>query len=413
MNFFETSFFAPGITSMLAAVLLVATKGWHGKYSTDSQVGVQKFHMAPTPRIGGISIAAGLAAALLLTPGSASPLLGQLLIAGLPAFAAGLAEDFTKKVGVRTRLIATMSSALLAYFLTGYTLTHLELPGIDPWFASLPLSLSFTIFAVAGVANAVNIIDGFNGLAGGTLVICFSALGMIAAHAGDFQLAHLCAITAIVVAGFLVVNFPFGKLFLGDGGAYLLGFLLAWIAVMLPMRNPRVSVWAPLLVCGYPVIETIFSIFRRMITCCHPGHADCSHCHSLIKIGIVRRHFSSLPQFLRNSMVSPFCWSFALVTAGLGIAFNDRTDLLAVSLLGCFALYSMFYFFLVWKLHKPLLQSGVTLDKQLQPAGNPEPDASALAYPPRPAARLNKVGGSLAMQSFRRQTEQAAPVLTE
>ncbi len=364
---------------MLAAVLLVTTKGWHGKYSIDGTVGVQKFHKAPTPRIGGIAIAAGLAAALLLSQGSASPLLGQLLIAGLPAFAAGLAEDFTKKVGVRTRLAATMSSALLAFFLTGYTLTHLELPGIDPWFAFLPLSLAFTIFAVAGVANAVNIIDGFNGLAGGTLVICFSALGMIAAQAGDFQLAQLCAITAVVVVGFLVVNFPFGKLFLGDSGAYLLGFLLAWTAVMLPMRNPVVSVWAPLLVCGYPVIETIFSILRRLMSSCHPGHADCSHCHSLIKIGIVRRHFSGLPQFMRNSLVSPFCWSFALVPAGLGVAFSGRTELLAASLVGCFALYSMFYFFLVWKLHRAASQSGVTFD------GKPSSSTHRQAEQPAPA----------------------------
>jgi UDP-N-acetylmuramyl pentapeptide phosphotransferase/UDP-N-acetylglucosamine-1-phosphate transferase len=275
-----------------------------------------------------------------------------MLLAGLPAFIAGLLEDVTKKVGVKERLLATMTSGSLACLLTGYSLNHLGLPGLDGFLSYLPLSMAFTAFAVAGVANSVNIIDGFNGLAGGTLVICFTVLGLISGSAGDAELARISFTLAAVTAGFLVVNFPFGKLFLGDGGAYLLGFLMAWIAVMLPLRNPSVSVWAPLLVCGYPVMETLFSMTRRIAEKADPGQADSSHLHSMIKKRVVRRYFAHLPQTMRNSLVSPFCWAFALVPAVFAFSFSTRTDMLIAGWAFVFALYINIYQFLGWKMEE-------------------------------------------------------------
>lgn len=336
-------FFIPGFVTTLTALLLVATRRWHGTYSCDETSGIQKFHSMPTPRIGGIAIAAGLLSALLVVPGPATALLAPMVLAGLPAFIAGTVEDLTKKIGVRERFLATMASGITAFVLTGFSLQSLDVPGVDALLGIVPVSVLFTAFAVAGVANAVNIIDGFNGLSSGTLVICFTALGFIAMHDGDAGMAALCFMLAAVSGGFLIVNFPFGKIFLGDGGAYLLGFLLAWAAVTITARNPSVSPWAPLVVCAFPIIETIYSIFRRMLSKSHPGHADCAHMHSLIKIHLVRRHFPDLPQHIRNSMVSPFCWSFTLVGAGLGFHFYDNTAILLVSFTGCFALYLISY----------------------------------------------------------------------
>jgi UDP-N-acetylmuramyl pentapeptide phosphotransferase/UDP-N-acetylglucosamine-1-phosphate transferase len=338
----------PGITVMLAALFLVATRHWHGRYSADAPVGIQKFHSIPTPRVGGIAIAAGLLTALLISRGPETKLLAPMILAGLPAFMAGLIEDLSRKAGVRERFLATMASGILAFFLTGSSLYRIGLPAADALLAIVPVSVFFTAFAVAGVANAVNIIDGFNGLSSGTLVICFSGLGFIALNAGDQEMAGLSFLLAVVAAGFLVVNFPFGRIFLGDGGAYLLGFLLAWSAVTVTVRNPSVSAWAPLLVCAYPVIETLFTILRRALSRAHPGHADCAHMHSLIKLHLVRRHFHALPQHIRNSMVSPFCWSFALLTTALGIHFYESTELLLASFLGCFVLYTLAYRLITW-----------------------------------------------------------------
>ncbi len=339
----------PGVVSMAVSILIVLTKNLHGKHTIDHHHGVQKFHTSPTPRIGGVALALGLLTAWLLTPSSQSQLFGKMLIAGIPAFAAGLAEDMTRKIGVRARLIATIVSAATAWWLTGYLITRIDIGLVDPIFSYLPISLVFTLFAVSGVVNSINIIDGFNGLASGTLMICFAAFSLIAASAGDLQLVELCLIMDVVLAGFFVVNYPLGKIFMGDGGAYLMGFLLAWIAVMLPIRNPHVSVWAPLLVCSYPVIETTFSMFRRLLNKQNAGHPDGGHMHSLIKVNIVNRHASHFPQNVRNSLVSPLCWLYALLPCSLAVVFHSQEVILIISLLFSIVLYVAIYFFVLRK----------------------------------------------------------------
>jgi len=333
----------PGIISCVISVLLVVSKKWHGKHSLDTTVGVQKFHVQPTPRIGGVALFLGLIAAWWLTSDLTAQLLGQMLVASLPAFAAGLTEDLTKKVGVRDRLIATMLSAVAAWWLTGYSLTRVDVWGVDVLMAYLPISVAFTAFAVAGVANATNIIDGFNGLASGTVMICFTALGLIAWEVGDLQLMELSVIMTVVIAGFFVVNFPFGKIFMGDGGAYLLGFMLAWIAVMLPMRNPQVSVWAPLLVCGYPVMETIFSIGRRYWNKTRAAQPDSAHLHSLIKVNVVNGIVPHLRQPLRNSLVAPLCWVFTAFMAAIAVWQYNHIGFLLTAWFSGFIIYSIIY----------------------------------------------------------------------
>jgi len=267
-----------------------------------------------------------------------------MLIAGLPAFAAGLAEDFTKRVSVRNRLLATMISGLFAWWLTGYSLSHIDIAPIDYFLDYLPLSIAFTAFAVGGVANSINIIDGFNGLAIGTIMICFSAFGFISLQVGDFELAQLCFVFVSVAIGFFVVNFPFGKIFMGDGGAYLLGFMLAWVAVMLPFRNPAISVWAPLLVCSYPILETGFSIWRRHFRSGHhPGQADSLHLHSLVYCRVSRVLFRSVkPQFI-NSLTSLFLWPIPVLCSLIALFWFSNTLVMIVAFIVCAITYRIIY----------------------------------------------------------------------
>ena len=251
------------LSSFCVCLALVDTQRWHGKLTLDSSFGVQKFHTAPTPRIGGLAILAAIAGAYAIAPHSAATLLGLMLLSAIPAFGAGFLEDLTKKVGVLDRLAATLSSGVLGWWLTGSVLQHTGIVALDTLLAFTPFAVLFTAFCVGGMSNAVNIIDGFNGLAGGVVVIMLAALGLIAAQFGDTDLALICLLIGASVLGFLAVNWPSGKIFLGDGGAYLLGFLVGWIAVMLVMRNPQVSPWAPLLACAYPVLEVAFSFYRK------------------------------------------------------------------------------------------------------------------------------------------------------
>lgn len=332
-----------GMTTLVVCLLLVLTKHWHGRLTMDSMSGVQKFHTEPTPRVGGIPIIIGMVVAWFLAPPTVAKILGQMLLAGLPAFAFGLAEDLTKRVGVRERLWATIGSGALACYMYGSGLNRLDVWGLDAMMAFWPISFAFTAFAVGGVANAINIIDGFNGLAGGAILISLSALGVIAYSAGDSDLAKLCLILGGVTAGFLVVNFPLGKIFLGDGGAYLMGFMLAWTAVLLLVRNPGVSVWAPLLACGYPVMEVGFSVWRRKLHDLHPGSPDRLHFHSLLKVRIIMRHFHHWRPAYRNAMVSPIMWLFAMVPAALGVLFYRSTAWAIASVIFSAVLYYLLY----------------------------------------------------------------------
>lgn len=344
---FNPSHLLPGLATALISVLLVITKRWHGHCTCDPTNGIQKFHECHTPRVGGIAIFCGLSTAWFLSATTESQpesqLLGNMLIAGIPAFAAGLTEDISKRVGVRMRLFATIISGTIAIILTGYALNRVGIQGIDTLLTYLPLSIAFTIFAVAGMANATNIIDGFNGLAAGTMIICFTALGFIAWQVGDLQLVHICIILALVTAGFIIINYPFGKIFMGDGGAYLLGFMLAWIAVMLPMRNPKVSPWAPFLICSYPFIETTYSIIRRYLNKAAASQPDVSHMHSLIKIKLINELLPQLPKNLRNSMVSPFCWTYVLIPVIIAVTNYNQTPTLIIAWLGTIAIYAIIY----------------------------------------------------------------------
>lgn len=329
--------------SWLASAALVASQRWHGRFTHDTFEGAQKFHVAPTPRIGGVAILAGCIAAWLLEPGLRA-LLSPILLAGSYAFAAGLAEDLTKRVVVSVRLVATMASGLVICIMSGHWLRAVGVPGVDlllgfSWFA-----VPFTAVALSGVANSLNIIDGFNGLAGGVAIIILLTLGAIAGGEGDAELALLCIAISAAVVGFLLVNFPLGRIFLGDGGAYFLGFLIGWIAVQLVARNPGVSPWAGMVACAYPVLEMFFSMWRKIRRDGHhPAAPDSLHFHMLVHRRVARKLFPSSSPALQNAMTSPFAWLYALLPAMFAFAFRDSTPLLIGAFLVCAFVYSALY----------------------------------------------------------------------
>lgn len=304
------------VTGLLVCTGLILTQSWHGRLSMDFETsGAQKFHKLPVPRIGGVCILFGLAAGgaawanLDDSPGSQMAL--TLLFCSLPAFIAGLVEDLTKKVSVSLRLLATFASAGFATWLLDAQLTRVDVYGIDTLMLYAPIAFVFTCFAVGGVANAVNIIDGFNGLAAGSAALMFAGLATIAGFHDDTAVMMLCLIGIMPLLGFLVWNFPFGKIFMGDGGAYLVGFWLAECCVLLLARNPEVSTWVPLLVCIYPVWETVFSMWRKSI---HrgtgSGQPDRVHFHMLVFRRLIGQRLGSRsPAWMRHGATSLFIWS--------------------------------------------------------------------------------------------------------
>jgi len=332
-----------GAVAFVVALSIVLTQDWHGHLSIDSHEGIQKFHTHPTPRIGGLAIAVGGLTAYFFASAGVQSLLWPLMLAGVPAFAFGLLEDVTKRVSVRTRLLATMFCGVLGWAITGFAITRANVPGLDWALGFTVVSVAFTAFAVGGVANAVNIIDGFNGLASGTVIIVTGGFAAICFSVGDTDLAYVCILLAGAVFGFLMVNWPFGKLFLGDGGAYFIGFALAWIAVLMLARHPEVSAWAPLLVCGYPILEVLFSIVRRRKRGLSPGDPDRLHLHSIVKKRLVRHLFPWASNTVRNSITGSTMWFAAAVPVFLATTFNRQSIDLVISLFLCALLYSSVY----------------------------------------------------------------------
>jgi UDP-N-acetylmuramyl pentapeptide phosphotransferase/UDP-N-acetylglucosamine-1-phosphate transferase len=318
-----------GATCFLVSILIVVTKKLHGSATMDFSHGIQKFHTTPTPRVGGLPILIGLSVAWFTSTPEIKHILTPILIAGLPAFLFGLAEDITKRVGVLARLLATIASGLLAWWLTDYSLSRVDVWGIDWLLKYTLISVVFTSFAVGGVANAINIIDGFNGLASTMATLAFTGFAVIAWSVGDATLASVAIILAACVWGFFWVNWPFGKLFLGDGGSYFVGFALAWVAVLLIERNPTVSPFAALLICIHPVSEVLLSIFRRKLKKMNPGHPDRLHFHSIVKQRYVRRWFGNLSFELRNSITGVFV-GFMTLTAILIASLVKENSLLSL-----------------------------------------------------------------------------------
>jgi UDP-N-acetylmuramyl pentapeptide phosphotransferase/UDP-N-acetylglucosamine-1-phosphate transferase len=345
------------VTALVATVLLIrGSKSWLAR-SVDHQLdGPQKFHTRAVPRVGGAAIVAGAAVAF----GLAAPpvdgggmFLWSLLLCALPTLLAGLWEDLTKNVSPRRRLIATGASAMLAVWLLGTTITRTHIPGVDTLLGWPVFAVALTVLVVTGVANAVNIIDGFNGLASMCVVLMCAAAAYVAFQVGDVLLLTVALTMIGAVLGFFLFNFPAGLIFLGDGGAYFLGFVVSVVGILLVERNPQVSPLFPLLVCGYPIFETLFSIYRKkFIRGTSPGQPDGVHLHMLIYRRVMRyalgeQHPTERRKTVRNSLTSPYLWLLSLTTLIPAVIWWDSTSVLALFIVGFMALYVLLYWSIV------------------------------------------------------------------
>lgn len=358
-----------GVASWLTGLALIRWNHLHAAWSADQvNGGPQKMHSLPTPRIGGLTLAVGLLVSLLVMHVAEKLFYPQfllnttyfqlVLLSTIPAFLAGTTEDLTKRVGPITRLLFTMASGGFAVVLIGSALTRLDIPLVDTLLLSIPLvAFLFTAFAVAGIASSINIIDGFHGLSAGYCIIILLALAGVGYLAGDNLVMQLSLALAGALIGFMCWNWPRGLIFLGDGGAYLLGFLIAEISILLVMRNPEVSAWFPLVLVIYPFMETLYSMYRRKLV--HDRKAtdpDRGHLHHLIHALIMAQMSHGTPASKReraNPKVAKFAWAGTLVvTISALYAWNSTPVLMALALF-----YAMIYIMLYRRFYRSLQQN--------------------------------------------------------
>ena len=336
------------VLSNILCLLIIRYKHLHAHLTSDSSIGPQKFHKVATPRIGGIPIFISLVVMWLWTyltdPSLAYKM--PLFLSALLIFIAGVAEDITKKIGVKIRLISAFLSGIIAFIFFDVKIQGLEISFIDLVLNNYLIALLFTSFAIAGVSNAYNIIDGFNGLASMVSIICLSSIALIAFRVNDIVIVNLALTMTVAILGFFIWNYPRGLIFLGDGGAYLIGFWTAILSILVVSRNSEVSPWFALMVNAYPITETLFTIWRRSI---HQGKSaglpDAAHFHSLIYRRVVRwstpydekAHIKAS----RNAATSPYLWLLSSLGVLPSIIFWNSTFWLMI----CALLYVLFY---VW-----------------------------------------------------------------
>ena len=373
-----TSLILSFIVSFLATLLVIRSTKKHERLSADHDLsGPQKFHARPVPRIGGvgiiIAVAMGALSAILMGKPEARPM-WWLIVCSLPTFVAGLAEDLTKGQSPRRRLFFTAVSAMLAAWLLDAVLVRTAVPGVDSLMVWAPFAVTLTVFVVAGVANAINIIDGFNGLASMCVLMMLLAIGYVAFQVGDGFILTAALILAGAVMGFFVWNFPAGLIFLGDGGAYFLGFVLAELCVLLLHRNPQVSPIFTLLLCAYPIFETMFSIYRKkFLRSMSPGMPDGVHLHMLVYKRLMRLMVgttSDRRQTRRNSMTSPYLWVLCMMSVIPAVLWWDNTFVLT-----CFlVIFMLSYIFLYWSIVRFKTPKWLVFRHRGQPADRVRPD---------------------------------------
>ena len=243
----------------------------------------RKVHRHAVPPIGGIAIFFGLVASSLFVLPIATVHLYGMAGATLLVVVGALDDRFT--LGPVLRLLAQVCAALLLTLGGGVTLTSLgDLLGFGVIELG-PFAVPFTVFAMVGIVNAVNMIDGIDGLAGGLILIAFGAVLLAAPTFGPLQIMLLMTIAAMLP--YLICNLElFGitkrKIFLGDAGSLLLGYILVWALVDSAGSpgglNPATALWLVAL----PLMDTLRVMGRRILVGVSPFNADAGHLHHFL-----------------------------------------------------------------------------------------------------------------------------------
>ncbi len=274
--------------SILTCALLVFTKNKHLSLTGAGAdtAAVQASHTAPTPRIGGVAVMAGMVTGAGLAWLQGQHLYMIVLLTALPTFLTGLAEDLFRHISTKFRYLATAFSALIAVLVLDIWITTADSYVLEWAFYFTPVAVGVTLFVVASYCHAFNLIDGLNGLASGTAILIAAGLAVIGMRTGLDEVVVMSAITAAAVGGFFAFNYPFGRIFLGDGGAYIIGYMLTWTALITLHFAPQTSTWAMFLLFFWPLADTLFAIWRRRSRGVSLDTADRLHYHQLVLRGL-------------------------------------------------------------------------------------------------------------------------------
>lgn len=330
---------------------IVRYKHIHEYLNQSSSQNPQNVHIGYIPRIGGVTIFIGFVLNWLfqyLTFSESVNWPSQWLLV-LPLFLAGLTEDITHRVDIKFRFLAALFTGVLMFYLYPCQIIRIDISWIDNHILTVQLaSLMFTTIAIAGLANGYNLIDGLNGLASMVAMISLLAILYVAFKVGDIHILRTSLMMIVTLQAFFFFNYPKGLLFLGDGGAYLVGFVIAVNSILLVEHHEEVSAWFALLVNAYPITETLFTIWRRFF---HrhgsPAVPDALHFHSLLYRRALKwaMPFKGVPNggYLANAQTSPFLWGLSSLGVIPAILFWNKPYLCQLSTVLFILIYISLY----------------------------------------------------------------------
>jgi UDP-GlcNAc:undecaprenyl-phosphate/decaprenyl-phosphate GlcNAc-1-phosphate transferase len=283
----------PSLLAALAAFLGVAlltplVLPWASRVGWCDKPGGRKQHEAATPFIGGAVLMLVVAACFVVFDQSPSTRLMAFLSGGAVLVAVGLLDDC---VGLnwRVRLAAQVGVALMIVLLGGIRAENLsDVFGVDQLYLGSWIAVPFTVFAMVGVINAVNMADGSDGLAGGLVLVALALFGAFALYAGQLLTLGRLLIVAGAVCGFLVWNMRFrwqprARVFLGNAGSLFLGFVIAWTSIRVTQNahHPVTPVLGPWTL-ALPLIDCVSLMFARFQAGRSPFAADRNHLHHVL-----------------------------------------------------------------------------------------------------------------------------------
>ena len=242
---------------------------------------LQRVHFGEIPRLGGLIIYISLWI-IWFTGLFDHQFFLFILLSSIPLMIVTVKEDLFHNTGAKLRLYSMILSCLLFFYFYPITFPMLDTPAFSSIINSSPFNYLFFIFSILVVTNGMNLIDGMNGLFSLTALSQLLFLFFIGSSVNDWLIVQTSLFFAIPLFVFLLFNFPSGRIFIGDFGAYFYGFVISLLAIYTFGEYPELLTWLAVLVLSYPSIELLFSFIRKKLNSKSPLEADDKHLHTLI-----------------------------------------------------------------------------------------------------------------------------------
>jgi len=270
------SFFTFIIAMFITMVLIPPLMRSAEKLSFIDAPGERKVHELPIPRIGGVAMVAGAVTPILMWVERPPLVLAFLVGIGI-ILVFGVWDD-RKALDFRLKFLGQFLAISVVVIYGGVEIRYLPFHSIEP--VPAYVSIPFTYFALLGVTNAINLADGLDGLAGGTMLLSIAAIGLLAFLAGDDLLVVFCLAVMGSIIGFLRYNTYPAQVFMGDCGSQFLGFSVGVLVIILTQdSNPALSPSMTLLILGLPIVDTFIVMGQRVYEGRSPFKPDRNHVH--------------------------------------------------------------------------------------------------------------------------------------